>query len=89
MSTESIGAYLAGLVLCDLVLSVLLAIPALAVGSTSLGNVDLSTRKHVSPLSFLHWSRLSNVPSLALNHLQQYAISSLCRLSSAVSLIAV
>lgn len=41
-------AYLAGFVLCDLVLSVLFAILALAVGAACLGNVDLYEREVVS-----------------------------------------
>ena len=43
-------AYLAGLVLCDLVLGVLLAVFALAVGAAGLWNVDLNkhTINHTS-----------------------------------------
>ena len=38
---EASNSYLAGFVLCDFMLGMLLAALALAVGATSLGNVDL------------------------------------------------
>ena len=42
--SKSESMYLAGLVLCDLVLGVLLAVPALAVRPPCLRNVDLRTK---------------------------------------------
>ena len=42
--SESESMYLAGLILCDLVLGVLLAVPALAVCPPCLRNVDLGTK---------------------------------------------
>ena len=42
--SENESMYLAGLILCDLVLGVLLAVPALAVCPPCLRNVDLGTK---------------------------------------------
>ena len=44
-------SYFAGFVLCDLVLSVLLAVSALAVGAAGFGYVDLNESPMISMLS--------------------------------------